>query len=467
MEGSTTHNHTSSTQQNTVGIADPLLGVSSVSQSTTTSIGTSTDPALERSLNDALAPDERESALPTGGDHEHEPPPGAGNFEFHLDSLDQVANVRTINRRTLARETSFLDNLGQRGDYLNPRGGNNTVIGSGDSDVIRGTGLGFNTITTGTGRDTIIIGRETTNRIFDFDPANDRFVLSGISAKDIIIAQGKNPGKAGVDQPLDSNNNALIIDKESNHILATLSFVKSSDLNESHFVRNSTEANQSLRSLRDSASGFRNQRGGGTLTGTLGHDRMIGGDGNDFLYVGDDGFQLNKAVNGAEFPFPTDSSGTNEVQLSLKGGVLRATGSYTGMDGFPLFSQGETTLDPNAKILNGANPQALVEGFLRVPKDVEGNKISGLHLHYSPAEDSRGNFADATVVRYFDVTPTDAKSGTISGEFELRPEEQAALLAGNLYMNLHTNIDGDGDGRAGFATGEARTNFNQNVVKFV
>jgi hypothetical protein len=467
MEGLTTHNHTSSTQQNTAGVADPLLSTSSV-QSTTTSTGTSTDAALERSLNDALTPDERASTLPTGGDHEHEPPPGAGNFEFHLDSLDQVASPRSLNARLVGFERTFLNDLGRRGDYLNPKGGNNTVIGSGDSDVIRGTGLGFNTITTGTGRDTIILGRETTNRIFDFDPANDRFVLSGIDPRNIIIAQGKNPGKAGVDQPLDSNNNALILDKESNHILATLSFAKAADLSERHFTINTRTANFSLAILRDSRSGFRSQRGSGTLTGTRGHDRMIGGDGNDFLYVGDDGFRFNTARGGGgtEFPFPTDSPGTSELNFTMSRGVLKVNGSYSDFDGFPLFSQGERELDPNAKILSGANPQALMEGFLRVPKDVEGNLISGTHLHFSPAEDNRGNFADATVVRYFDNTPTDAKSGTIKGEFELKPEEQAALLAGNLYMNIHSNIDGDGDGRAGFATGENRLNINRNVVQF-
>ena len=466
MEGFS--NHSNSRNHNAAGVADPLVSASSARQSTYSSVGSSSkDDDLAQSLSQALSPNEQISSQSANGDHEHAPPPGAGNFEFHISSLDQVASARSLDKRKVGRETNFLDDFGERGDYLNPGGGVNTVIGSGDSDVIQGTGRGFNTITTGTGRDSIILGKETTNRIFDFDPANDRFVLSGIDPRNIIIAQGKNPGKGGLDQPLDSNNNTLIIDKKTNHILATLSFVKSTDLNESHFVQNSAEANRSLKELRHDDSGFSSQRGNGQLTGTQGHDRMVGGRGNDFLYVGDDGFQFNTAVNGEEFPFATDSEGTNEVQLSLQDGVFRVEGSYTGMDGFPLFSQGETSLDPNAKVLNGANPQALVEGFLKVPQDVEGNKISGLHLHFSPAGDNRGNFADATVVRYFDVNPTDAKSGTISGEFELSPQEQAALLAGNLYMNLHTNIDGDGDGRAGFATGEARTNFNRDVVQFV
>ena len=99
---------------------------------------------------------------------------------------------------------------------------------------------------------------------------------------------------------------------------------------------------------------------------------------------------------------------------------------------------------------------------------MEGNPLSGTHLHFSPSGDERGNFADAAVLRYLTVTPTvaDATAGKLSGTFHLKPEEQAALLAGNLYANEHTNIDLDGDGKAGFPTGENRLNFNHNVVQF-
>lgn len=461
MEGFDSKKHL----HNQTGIADSSLIPSTPTQLTTRSIGSSTpDSELEKSLNDALAPDEKETLTPVSNDHDHNPVVGA--FELHI-GLDKVDSPRNLDPKKVVRDTSFTDNLGSRGDYLNPKGGNNTVIGSGDSDIIRGTGRGFNTITTGTGKDSIILGKETTNRIFDFDPANDRFVLAGVNPKDIVIAQGKNPGKGGLNQPLDSVNNALVIDKTSGHILAALPFVKASQLNESHFVRNTAEANASLKDLKE--QGFNVQRGNGKITGTQGHDRLIGGDGDDFLYVGDDGFKFNtaKGGGGTEFPFKTDSPGTSELTPELKDGVLRVNGSYTNFDAFPLFSQGETTIDPNAKILNGSDPKALVDGFLKVPKDVEGNPLSGTHLHFSPSGDNRGNFADATVVRFFENTPTDAKSGTIAGEFELTPEEQAALLAGNLYVNIHTNIDGDGDGRAGFPTGENRINFNRDVVQFV
>lgn len=60
----------------------------------------------------------------------------------------------------------------------------------------------------------------------------------------------------------------------------------------------------------------------------------------------------------------------------------------------------------------------------------------------------------------------DVKSDMLKGEFKLSPQEQAALLAGNLYMNLHTNVDGNDDDRAGFPTGENRININKNVVQF-
>ncbi|MBW4693662.1 MAG: CHRD domain-containing protein [Lyngbya sp. HA4199-MV5] len=423
---------------------------------------------LEQALNQTLSTDEKAAApAATVGVDDHDHGPKVGPFETHVD-LNNVANARTLDRKQVGKQGSFEDSFGDKGDFLNPGGGNNTVIAGGGNDVIRGSGQGLNTITTGSGKDTIILGKETTNRIFDFDAANDRFVLQGVSPKDIIIAQGKNPGKGGLEQPLDSVNNALIIDKREGHILASLTFANASDINESHFSRLTGEANQSLQNEELKEAGFKNQRGNGQLNGTLGHDRLIGGKGNDFLYVGDDGFSLGTATGGGgtEFPFKTDSPGTSELTPTLKNGVLSFSGSYKDFDGAPLFSQGEKELDPNAKILSGADPKALMDGFLKVPQDKEGNAISGTHLHFSTAGDNRGNFADATVVRYFENTPTDAKSGTLSGTFELSPEEQAAFLAGNLYVNIHSNIDVDGDGRAGFATGENRLNFNKDVVKF-
>ncbi|NEQ27263.1 MAG: CHRD domain-containing protein [Microcoleus sp. SIO2G3] len=357
-----------------------------------------------------------------------------------------------------------------RGDVLDPGGGTNTVISGRGSDVILGTGRGFNTITTGTGRDAIVLGQETTNRIFDFDPANDILVLGeGITVNDVTIQQGTNRTKAGVNTTTDFVDNTLIIDKRNGHVLASLAFTKAEAITEKNIRALEPGQLQAINTNPLVSRFFATQNGEGQLNGTRRSDRLIGGGGNDFLFLGDGNFQLNKATGGGgtEFPFATDSPGTSEVSLELKGGVLKVNGSYRDFDGAPLFSQGETTIDPKARILNGSNPQALVNGFLAVSQDSEGNARTGTHLHFSPAGDDRGNFADATVVRFLKNTPTDAKSGTISGEFKLTPEEQAALLSGNLYVNIHTNNDVDGDGEAGFPTGENRLNLNKNVVKFV
>lgn len=465
MEGFDNKNHQE--QLTAAGISDPLVSPSNSASGSTGSSVLASD--LEQALNQTLSADEK-AATPAAStapdDHDHAPEKSP--FVTHVE-LNNVADSKTLDRKQIGKQGSLEGSFGDKGDFLNPGGGDNTVIAGGGNDVIRGAGQGLNTITTGTGKDTIILGKETTNRIFDFDPSKDRFALEGINPKDIVIAQGKNPGKGGLEQPLDSVNNALVIDKRGGHILAALTFTKASDLNESHFSKLTGQANKSLNEKELQALGFANQSGDGQLTGTQGRDRLIGGKGDDFLYVGDSGFSFNtaKATSGAdEFPFKNDSPGSSELNITLEGGVMRASGSYTNFDAFPLFSQGETAIDPKAVILNGSDPKALIDGFLKVPKDVEGNALSGTHMHFSPSQDSRGNFADATVVRYFENTPIDAKSGTLKGEFALNPQEQAALLAGNLYVNLHTNVDGDGDGKAGFPTGENRININKNVVQF-
>jgi CHRD domain len=428
-------------------------------------LGVSVDgvqPAAQ-STSAASAPSLTVQTAAAPNDHDHAPA-GAGNFEFHVDSLDQVAVAKTLSKNAIGKTGSLKDAVGSKGDLLLPGGGNNTVIGSGDSDIIVGTGRGFNTITTGGGKDTIVLGQETTNRIFDFDPTKDKFALApGVNADNIMIAQGKNPNKGGLGQPLDSLNNTLIIDKSTNHILASLSFNKAANFSASQFSQLNPLSIFSLAQVS-----FKVQAGDGKLTGSGQHDLMIGKGGNDFLYVGDDGFKIGtaKGTGPQEFPFPNPSPGSAESTATLKNGVLNFTGSYKNFEGAPLFSQGEKVIDPKATILNGSDPVALINGFLKVPNDVQGNKISGTHLHFSPSEDSRGNNADATVIRYLSETVNpDKKSGTISGNFTLNPDEQAAFLAGNIYMNIHSNVDLDGDGKAGFPTGEVRMNFNQNVVQ--
>ncbi len=459
------------------GAADPLLSTVATSNSNSNSKGALVqDSTLEQALNQTLSPDEKAIApatpASTAAPNDHDHAPVVGPFNLHAD-LNNLANVRTLDAKKVGKETSFKDKFGDKGDFINPGGGNNVVIGTGGNDVIRAAGRGFNTITTGTGNDTIILGAETTNRILDFDPTKDRFDLQGLNPKDIIIAQGKNPGKGGLSQPLDSVNNTLIIDKREGHILASLPFVQASAITESSFSRLTAEANRSLSAKSLKEIGFTTERGDGQLTGNGKHERLIGGKGDDFIFAaGDQGVKFNTAKTtsgGEEFPFKNDSLGSSEVNLSLSKGVLKIEGSYKDFNAFPLFSQGEKAIDPNAKILNGSDPVALINNFLKVPNDKEGNPISGTHMHFSPSGDDRGNFADATVVRYFTNTITDDHSGKISGEFHLAPDEQAALLAGDLYMNIHTNINPNFavDGKSGFPTGENRINFNKNVVQFV
>ncbi len=394
--------------------------------------------------------------------HDHAPDTSK-NLEQHLQSPASITATRALNLAKLKLENSLIEDLGRRGNLYQPSGGKNTLIGTGQSDIFTLNRQGFNTITTGGGADTLILGAETTNRVFDFNPAKDRIVLDkSLDPQNIVIGQGTNPDKGGLDQPLDSVNNTLIIDKATNHILASLAFTKVERLNRLEVREQFTQLTQTASNLLAGVK-FNVHRGDGEQVGTAqGRDRFIGVKGNAFFNSGDSRVKLQTArtLSGKqEFPFPNDSPGSSELTPSLQNGVLSLTGSYKDFIGLPLFSQGETVIDPTATILNGSDPVALIDGFLKVPQDVEANPIAGSHLHFSPSEDSRGNFADATVVRYLTNTITNAKSGQLTAKFRLTPDEQAAFLAGNLYVNVHTNVGG------GFPTGENRINFNQKVVK--
>ncbi|MGG6263103.1 hypothetical protein ACQ4M3_07470 [Leptolyngbya sp. AN03gr2] len=137
--------------------------------------------------------------------------------------------------------------LGENGDVLDGGGGNNVVIGAGGSDIFLANSDGaFNTITTGSGEDLVVLGKDTTNRIFDFDPAADQFGLDGINVEDVSFGQGSNPDNGGLDQPLDSDNNALVIDKSTNNILASLTFTDAGELSSDNFVTVSDEQLASL-----------------------------------------------------------------------------------------------------------------------------------------------------------------------------------------------------------------------------
>ncbi len=134
MEELNHHNHQD--HSHTTAIADPSSRSTAAPHSSTHQHGSSMqDDTLEQSLNQAL--DSADQVQSTINDHDHGPK--VGPFELHID-LSKVEGARTLNPKNVKRDLSFRDNIGRRGDYLNPRGSNNVVIGSGDSDIIRVTG---------------------------------------------------------------------------------------------------------------------------------------------------------------------------------------------------------------------------------------------------------------------------------------------------------------------------------------
>lgn len=119
------HNHLQTTNA-AAGLADPSINSASPLSTSRSSQGTSVqDSQLAQALNQSLAAD----------DHDHAGSGGSSQPEFHI-ALDQVASARGLDGKKVARETSFRDDLGGKGDVLDPKGGNNTVIASGDSDII-------------------------------------------------------------------------------------------------------------------------------------------------------------------------------------------------------------------------------------------------------------------------------------------------------------------------------------------
>ncbi|MGG6265477.1 CHRD domain-containing protein [Leptolyngbya sp. AN03gr2] len=189
------------------------------------------------------------------------------------------------------------------------------------------------------------------------------------------------------------------------------------------------------------------------LEGTLNRDRLIGGSENTFLYAGDDSFSFDTVTGTGpgEFPFPNDSPGTSQLDLELQDGTLSVNGTFQDFQGKPLFSDGVQDLAPDAVIPNGADPKQLIENFKKVPQDDEGNPLSGFHAHFG-----QEGTADATVEKYFTVEPNaDGKSGSVSAQFELNPETQAALLANNLYINEHSTIHPVGEVRVELDTAQA------------
>lgn len=158
-------------------------------------------------------------------------------------SPDALADTKSLDPAQVRNEENLAARLGANGDFLDGGGGSNTVIGAGGSDIIRGDTEGsFNTVTTGTGKDLITLGQEATNRVFDFDPANDQLGLTdSLTLDSILFGQGTNPQTGGLDQPLDSKNNTVVVDKTSEHILASLTFTNVGDISDQNFVQVSSQ----------------------------------------------------------------------------------------------------------------------------------------------------------------------------------------------------------------------------------
>jgi hypothetical protein len=438
-------------------------------------------PTLAKNAGRNGAPGRGGVAFDEAGDridsHSHDHGPGKPNVsrnrEVHV-SFNKLKGGRGFDSETIEHTSSaklLARAVATKGDLIDTgAGAQDVAIGGKGSDVFAGDQGGINIFTTGTGQDTVILGKETTNRVFDFDAKQDRLALTnGLTANDVTIVQGTNKGKGGVNQPLDSVNNALVVSKADGHILASLTFAKATDLSAANF-RTVSDKELALFRKVENVPGFSLMKGDGTISSDQNSNNIKTGGGNDFVRLGGNQVKFNTiAINSGqdEFPFPNTSPGKSQINIELNGGRLSLKGNYDNFDGAPLFSQGEDKIDPNATILNGSDPVALINGFLATPQDSEGNKITGTHIHFSPSGDDRGNFADATIIRYISNNVANAKAGTIAGGFNLKPEEEAALIGGDLYFNLHTNIDLDKDGKAGFPTGENRGNANKNIVQFV
>ena len=317
-------------------------------------------PTLAKDAGRGGRADKHGVAFDEAGDlidsHSHDHAPGkpdvSHNQEVHV-ALNKLRRGKGFNPDTI-EHTSSLKLLGRalatRGDLIDTgAGAQDVAIGSKGSDVFAGDKGGINIFTTGTGQDTIILGKETTNRVFDFDAKQDRLALTnGLTANDVTIVQGTNKGKGGVNQPIDSVNNALVVDKKEGHILASLTFAKASDLSAANFR---TVSDQELANFRkvESIPGFSLMKGDGTITTDRNSNNVRTGDGNDFVRLGGNQVKFNTLSTSSgqdEFPFPNTSPGSSKIDITLDGGKLSLKGNYQNFDATPLFSQGETVIDP-------------------------------------------------------------------------------------------------------------------------
>lgn len=194
--------------------------------------------SLESTFNQSSQPSSDSKSQPKSSSTSSNPLAEATHVE-----PDKVSGARGLSVDQVKKEdkASLEKKLGQNGDFLDSKGGNDTVIGGSGNDVIRNAGGGFKTVTGGGGSDTFTLGKETTARIFGFDPGKDQFAISdGLKVDDIRFGQGTDPTKGGLNQPLNSENNTVVFDasgsEKEKHILASLSFVQANTISENNFV---------------------------------------------------------------------------------------------------------------------------------------------------------------------------------------------------------------------------------------
>jgi hypothetical protein len=201
--------------------------------------------------------------------------PISGADEEPKSFTDAVKNSKTPEdiRKTLFPNGGF---EGIDGDFLDPKGGNNIVLGSDNKhDFVFGNGGGFNFIKSGEGIDHIVLGKDTTNFLLDFDAKSDRLVLDdNVKLTDVgAISFG---------------DNTMLIDKTSNSILAALANTKPEDLSaDGNFldgrVLDSDALKLSLNAFGEDQFFANVKQDNGLLNGTDGRDKLTGGDENDIL----------------------------------------------------------------------------------------------------------------------------------------------------------------------------------------
>jgi hypothetical protein len=90
----------------------------------------------------------------------------------------------------------------------------------------------------------------------------------------------------------------------------------------------------------------------------------------------------------------------------------------------------------------------VVEGsFTGLMSDLREIQEAAAHVHRAPAGEN------GPIVQGLTVEPGDGRAGTITGTLELGAELVAAFLAGELYVNIHTDGNPAGELRAQLATG--------------